>query len=123
MSNSTEFKVGDRVELVDKEAFGGHYTDEMEVTDIEGRYITTKAHEYSGFLFLPSELKHLEATPVPKEFRFFRRSDAAISTAPFATFEDALAGWRDVAMGGDEVEIIEVVSHGTYKATLKIEEA
>jgi hypothetical protein len=123
MSNSTEFKVGDRVELVDKEAFGGHYTDEMEVTDIEGRYITTKDHEYSGFLFLPSELKHLEAHPIEKEFRFFRRSDAAISQEPYDTFEAALAGWKAFAQDGQEVEIIEVVSHGTYKATLKIEEA
>lgn len=64
-----------------------------------------------------------EAVPVPKEFRFFRRSDAAISNDPYETFEAALAGWKVFAQDGNEVEIIEIVSHGTYKAVLKIEEA
>jgi hypothetical protein len=68
-------------------------------------------------------IKHLEATPVPKEFRFFRRSDSSISDLPYATFEAALAGWKTFAQDGQEVEIIEVVSHGTYKAVLKVEEA
>jgi hypothetical protein len=62
-------------------------------------------------------------TPVPKEFRFFRRGDSSISVQPYETFEAALQGWKPFAQDGQEVEIIEIVSHGKYKATLKIEEA
>jgi hypothetical protein len=126
MSNNTEFQVGDRVEFT---AEYKHFAKQGEQATVVGHHekydniVTVETAQGRTFDAYRWRLKHVEATPVPKEFRFFRRSDAAISTAPFATFEDALAGWRAVAMGGDEVEIIEIVSHGSYKAVLKIEEA
>jgi hypothetical protein len=132
MSNNTEFQVGDRVELVE------HYMSRAKLGEqgtviavssedapvLVGQYIVCvkmdNGAEISVYAF---RLKHVEATPVPKEFRFFRRSDAAISTDPYGSFEDALAAWKAFAQDGQEVEIIEVVSHGSYKAVLKIEEA
>lgn len=69
----------------------------------------------------PSLLKHVEAFEIPADFRFFRRTDGAISEVPYPTFEAALEGWRGFAQNGDQTEIIELISHGTYKATLKVE--
>jgi hypothetical protein len=132
MSNNTEFKVGDRVEFTEDYddipkgtrgtlTFVGGVEDSPEdrlvCLDLEGHAWRDATSVYD------KRLKHVEAHPIEKEFRFFRRSDAAISQEPYDTFEAALAGWKAFAQDGQEVEIIEVVSHGTYKATLKIEEA
>jgi hypothetical protein len=132
MSNNTEFQVGDRVELVE------HYMSRAKLGEqgtviavssedapvLVGQYIVCvkmdNGAEISVYAF---RLKHVEATPVPKEFRFFRRSDAAISDIPYVSFEEALAGWKVFAQDGNEVEIIEIIPHGKYKAVLKIEEA
>jgi hypothetical protein len=124
MSNNTEFQVGDRVEFVENYSSSlAKRGDQGTVAWADDEFVSVDMDNGASVTCYACRVKHVEATPVPKEFRFFRRSDAAISTAPFATFEDALAGWRAVAMGGDEVEIIEIVSHGSYKAVLKIEEA
>jgi hypothetical protein len=126
----SKFQVGDRVEFIEDyndNCFVGTQGTITYVADFDDapgdRLVTVEVEGLGGIGVYDKRLKHLEATPVPKEFRFFRRSDAAISQEPYDTFEAALAGWKAFAQDGQEVEIIEVVSHGTYKATLKIEEA
>jgi hypothetical protein len=131
MSNNTEFQVGDRVELVEHYMSGAKLGEQGTVIEVSskasvlvGQYIVcVKMDNGAEISIYAFRLKHVEATPVPKEFRFFRRSDAAISTDPYESFEDALAAWKAFAQDGQEVEIIEVVSHGSYRAVLKIEEA
>jgi hypothetical protein len=120
---SKEFKVGDEV-TAPGQPMGSVWAGVMTIDSVydDGDFCCVSADGRYG-VFEPSELKHLEATPVPKEFRFFRRSDSSISEVPYSTFEAALAGWKTFAQDGQEVEIIEVVSHGTYKAVLKVEEA
>jgi hypothetical protein len=85
--------------------------------------VTVEVEGLNDVAVYDKRLKHVEAVPVAKEFRFFRRGDSSISMQPYETFEAALQGWKPFAQDGQEVEIIEVVSHGTYKATLKVEEA
>jgi len=126
---SKEFAVGDRVEFVEDYSGLAKQGDQGVVTyadeaDHDGEvFVRVELDNGSRFTVYDWRIKHLEATPVPKEFRFFRRSDSSISEVPYATFEAALSGWKTFAQDGQEVEIIEVVSHGTYKAVLKVEEA
>ena len=126
---SKEFAVGDRVEFVEDYSGLAKQGDQGVVTyadeaDHDGDvFVRVELDNGSRFTVYDWRIKHLEATPVPKEFRFFRRSDSSISEVPYSTFEAALAGWKTFAQDGQEVEIIEVVSHGTYKAVLKVEEA
>jgi hypothetical protein len=124
MSNSTEFQVGDRVEFVENYSSSlAKRGDQGTVNWSDDEFVSVDMDNGASVTCYACRVKHVEAHPIEKEFRFFRRSDAAISQEPYGTFEAALAGWKAFAKDGQEVEIIEVVSHGTYKATLKIEEA
>ena len=127
--NRVEFKVGDRVEFIRDCSSGAKQGDQGVVAhadeaDHDGDiFVSVNLDTGRRYTVYDWRIKHVEATPVPKEFRFFRRSDSSISEVPYSTFEAALAGWKTFAQDGQEVEIIEVVSHGTYKAVLKVEEA
>jgi hypothetical protein len=125
MSNNTEFQVGDRVEFTENYSSRAKLGEQGTVVWFDDEFVGLDLDNGSGEVICCYHwrVKHVEATPVPKEFRFFRRSDAAISTDPYESFEEALAAWKAFAQDGQEVEIIEVVSHGSYKAVLKIEEA
>lgn len=125
-----QFQVGDRVEFIDDYSRTLTVGVKATVTHVEDEIVFVTADNGTrGSCFcwrlklIEPATEEQEAVPVPKEFRFFRRSDAAISNDPYETFEAALAGWKVFAQDGNEVEIIEIVSHGTYKAVLKIEEA
>jgi hypothetical protein len=131
MSNNTEFQVGDRVEFVENYSDKAWIGSQGVITERDPfrfdpehtlAYVKLDGADHSIGVY-EFRLKHVEATPVPKEFRFFRRSDAAISDIPYVSFEEALAGWKVFAQDGNEVEIIEIIPHGKYKAVLKIEEA
>jgi hypothetical protein len=116
-----EFKVGDKVRSL---------VDELDIRK-GAEYTVTEGESYGCIAVLDdredqhdlrcTDVEHVEATPIPKDFRFFRRSDGAISQSPYPTFEAALEGWRGFAQNGDQTEIVELISHGTYKATLKVE--
>jgi hypothetical protein len=125
MSNNTEFQVGDRVEFVENYSSSlAKRGDQGTVVWSDDEFVGLDLDNGSGEVTCYAcRVKHVEATPVPKEFRFFRRSDAAISDIPYVSFEEALAGWKVFAQDGNEVEIIEIIPHGKYKAVLKIEEA
>jgi hypothetical protein len=127
----TEFAVGDRVEFL-QDAEGWAYEGSPGViTEIKTSILEPSELLLTILLDIPStpvyaygsHVKHIEATPIPQDFRFFRRTDGAISESTYPTFEAALEGWRGFAQNGDQTEIIEVISHGTYKAVLKVEEA
>jgi hypothetical protein len=125
----SKFQVGDRVEFTEdyhttSAGTQGTLKDVCEHDDEPGdRLVTVEVEGLNDVAVYDKRLKHVEAVPVAKEFRFFRRGDSSISMQPYETFEAALQGWKPFAQDGQEVEIIEVVSHGKYKATLKIEEA
>jgi hypothetical protein len=127
---TSKFQVGDRVEFLENYGGRAETGDLGTVVDVErpesGPAIITVAVDngMSASCFeYRLKLVEEEAVPVVKEFRFFRRGDSSISMQPYETFEAALAGWKPFAQDGNEVEIIEFVSHGKYKAVLKIEEA
>jgi hypothetical protein len=127
----SKFQVGDRVEFLENYGGRAETGDLGTVVDVEhpesGPAIITVAVDNgmsaSCFEYRLKLVEEEEAVPVVKEFRFFRRHDGAISMQPYETFEAALQGWKEFAQDGNEVEIVEFVSHGKYKAVLKVEEA
>jgi hypothetical protein len=125
MSNNIEFQVGDRVEFLEDYSSKAKLGEQGTVIWSDDEFVSLDMDNGScgEVICYHWRVKHVEATPVPKEFRFFRRSDAAISDIPYVSFEEALAGWKVFAQDGNEVEIIEIIPHGKYKAVLKIEEA
>jgi hypothetical protein len=121
----SKFEIGDKVRLAKpvREPDVKYWSGTLIVEQLwhDGSYSCVKeAGSVSGY-FSEDELEHVEATPIPADFRFFRRTDGAISEVPYPTFEAALEGWRGFAQNGDQTEIVELISHGTYKATLKVE--
>lgn len=122
---SNVFKVGGKVRLKNQSAYGGRWKGEMVVDEQSPQGYPEAVwvrHPIVGQgSFFAGDIEHVDAFEIPKDFRFFRRSDGAISQAPYPTFEAALEGWRGFAQNGDQTEIVELVSHGTYKATLKVE--
>jgi uncharacterized protein YodC (DUF2158 family) len=121
---SKEFKVGDKVRLKDQGRYMGTWCGVMEVSNVYIDEGVTALHPYNKLgYFREDELELIEEQPyaIPADFRFFRRTDGAISEVPYPTFEAALEGWRGFAQDGDQTEIVELIPHGTYKATLKVE--
>lgn len=126
----SKFQVGDRVELVED------YHNQLKGTqgtvsfigyeeDSPGyRLVNIRADGYGDLGIYDKRLKLVakEAPVAVKDFRYFLRATEDLSIASFPTFEAALAGWKETdAHDGAETEIIEIISHGTYKATLKVE--
>lgn len=128
----SKFQVGDRVEF--SQWYDGHdqgtkgtIVNTEKYEDCPGEWLVgveVEGHSSPVYLYdYRLNAVEEEAVPVVKEFRFFRRHDGSISMQPYDSFEAALQGWKGFAQDGNEVEIIEFVSHGKYKAVLKIEEA
>jgi hypothetical protein len=118
----SKFQVGDRVEFVEM------YHDHPVGTQGTISYVASERDTEDDWLVSVSldsgdecgvydkRLK-LEKT---SEFRF--RSDCGdYSIDRYQSFEDALAGFKEHSRGENEAEIVEIITHGKYKAVLKIE--
>jgi hypothetical protein len=122
----SKFQVGDRVEFTEHYQSTATIGDQGTVTAIEPQYGSLK-DEYVVSVRMDNGAKTSAyafrlklVNDKTSEFRF--RSDCGdYSIDSYQSFEDALAGFKEHSRGENEAEIVEIITHGKYKAVLKIE--
>jgi hypothetical protein len=122
----SKFQIGDRVEFV--ENYGEHFPKGTQSTvtrlspALEGEeddIVGVKRDDGKTGSCFEYRVKLVEEKAL-SEFRF-RSDEGAYSFDGYQSFEDALAGFKEHSRGENEAEIVEIISHGKYKAVLKIE--